>query len=96
MRLDLGWWLVPSHRPAVLPITGRLDPTRLKPQLESLSDDDRARSVRWRRDVNDRYELPRQRHTDLTEILIRHAIAVPQRQSRLNTPRGQLNIRLNV
>ncbi len=42
MRLDLRRWLVPAHRPAILPIAGRLDPPLLKPHLEGFGDNDRS------------------------------------------------------
>ena len=86
MRLDLVRRLTASHRPTVLPIAWWLYPPLFEPQLQRLSDNDRPGPVSRCRNINDRDKLPRKRHVDLAEILIRHAMTVPHRPRQLNPP----------
>lgn len=66
MRLDIIGWFVARDRPALFPVTRRIDTPSLQPELERFSYNNRAGPVRRRSDIHERYQLRWKRNADLT------------------------------
>jgi hypothetical protein len=74
--------LVPSHRPAVLPVPRWVDVPSLQPQLECLGNDNRPRPMRWRCHIDEGNQFSRKRNVDLAKVRLGHALNVSHQRAR--------------